>query len=308
MLTTCVAVSSTKLHKKSGANQRILYFFRNFVDRTFQRTRIFTNVRLNSLSFNPMTTTASSPLFSIITVTYNAQDTLESTMKSVSEQKFSDYEHIIMDGCSSDETLNIAGRSKTPRTRIISSPDHGIYDAMNKAIGVAEGRYLIFLNAGDMFYDSESLYRMARKTDSSPGVIYGQTVLVDRENKVLGPRHLTAPENLTADSFKDGMLVCHQAFGARRDLVPLYDTAYRFSADYEWCIRCLQVSEQNAYVGEKPLIRYLSEGMTTKNHRKSLMERFRIMSHYYGFFPTVGRHIGFLARFLKRRKNAVNAQ
>lgn len=255
-----------------------------------------------------MLTETNTPLFSVITVTFNAKSTLEPTMTSVANQKFKDFEHIIMDGCSTDGTLEIAERLKTPATKIISSPDHGIYDAMNKAIGVAGGKYLIFLNAGDRFYDSDVLGRMAKAAQSSPGVIYGQTVLVDNDNNILGPRHLTAPPVLTADSFKEGMLVCHQAFGARQDLVPLYNTSYRFSADYEWCIRCLQVSEHNVYVGDLPVIRYLSEGMTTKNHRKSLAERFRIMSHYYGFLPTVARHLGFMTRYLKRRKKAVNAQ
>ncbi len=255
-----------------------------------------------------MTTSADTPLFSIITVTYNAQDTLRPTMQSVLGQTFGDYEHIIMDGCSKDDTLTIAEQTKTPMTRIFSSPDHGIYDAMNKAIGVARGKYLIFLNSGDRFYDNKALERMAEFAVGSPGIIYGQTVLIDKDNNILGPRHLTAPAELNADSFKDGMLVCHQAFGARADIVPLYNTDFRFSADYEWCIRCLQVSDNNAYVGDEPIIRYLSEGMTTRNHRRSLIERFKIMSHYYGFFPTLGRHLGFLTRYVKRRKTAVNAQ
>lgn len=248
------------------------------------------------------------PLFSIITVTYNAGETLGPTIKSVNSQNFNDYEHIIMDGCSKDRTLTIARENATDRTKITSSPDHGIYDAMNKAIGVAEGKYLIFLNAGDSFYDENTLARLAEGTTGDPGVVYGQTVLVDAGGNILGQRHLTAPATLDAYSFKDGMLVCHQAFVARFDIVPLYNTDYRFSADYEWCIRCLQSSERNVYVGETPVIRYLSEGMTTKNHRKSLIERFRIMSEYYGFFPTLGRHLGFVTRYFKRRRTAVNSQ
>jgi hypothetical protein len=92
--------------------------------------------------------------------------------------------------------------------------------------------------------------------------------------------------------------VCHQAFTVLRKLVPLYDTKWRFSADYDWCIKCLQHSRRNVYTGTTT-INYLSEGMTTQNRRKSLIERFKIMSFYYGLFPTIMRHLAFLPRFFK---------
>ncbi|MDE5650996.1 MAG: glycosyltransferase, partial [Duncaniella sp.] len=133
-----------------------------------------------------------------------------------------------------------------------------------------------------------------------PGIVYGQTQLVDIRRKRVGDRHLTAPEVLTLDSFKDGMVVCHQAFVVLRKLIDNYDTRYKFSADYEWCIRCLQRSHRNQYI-DRILIDYLSEGVTTANMRASLMERFHIMCYYYGILPTIVRHIGFLRRYLKRR-------
>lgn len=254
-----------------------------------------------------MTTKIPSPLFSIITVTFNAERTLGATMESVGCQTFRDYEHIIMDGCSTDGTLAIAEHLGTPATRVFSSPDHGIYDAMNKAMGKARGKYLVFLNAGDHFYDADTLARMAEAADGAD-IVYGQTVLVDANDTILGPRHLTAPATLDASSFKNGMLVCHQAFAPRRAIAPLYNTEFKFSADYEWCIRCLQLSRHNAYAGDHPLIRYLSEGMTTRNHRASLAERFRIMSRYYGFWPTLGRHLSFVKRYVSRRRTAPNKQ
>lgn len=242
------------------------------------------------------------PLFSIITVTYNAADTIEPTMRSVASQTCTSYEHIIMDGVSKDDTLKIAQDLSTGRTRIFSSKDRGLYDAMNKAIGEARGEYLIFLNAGDSFHASGTLDILARAAfdHDFPGVIYGQTELVDAQRNYVGERHLTAPEKLTLDSFKQGMLVCHQAFTVLRRIAPLYDLRWRFSADYEWCIRCLQHSRQNIYVG-CTTIDYLSEGMTTRNRRASLKERFKIMAHYYGLLPTLFRHAGFFARDLKRK-------
>lgn len=223
-------------------------------------------------------------------------------MRSVAEQSCSLYEHIIVDGASKDNTLKEVKALSTPRTIVRSEPDHGIYDAMNKGIGMATGDYLIFLNSGDSFADADTLQTLADTIldNDYPGVVYGQTDLVDASRQVVGKRHLTAPVNLTLKSFRHGMVVCHQAFTVLRRIAPLYDTQWRYSADYEWCIRCLQHSRRNVYTGTTT-IHYLNEGMTTRNLKASLKERFRIMARYYGWFPTVIRHLGFMPRFIVRK-------
>ena len=242
----------------------------------------------------------SEKLFTIATVTWNAGQVIEPTLHSVRQQTCHDYEFLVVDGASADNTLELVREANIANTRIYSEPDNGLYDAMNKAIRRAEGKYIIWLNAGDRFADQNSLQRLADHATGNPGVIYGQTQLVDANGRVLGPRHLTAPVTLTADSFKQGMLVCHQAFVARRDIMPQYDLNYRFSADYDWCIRVLQRSELNAYVGDEPLISFLTDGLTEKYHKKSLWERYRIMCHHYGTLPTIMRHLSFIPRYLKR--------
>lgn len=250
------------------------------------------------------TNQASPPRFSIITVTYNAASTVGRTVGSVTEQTCGDYEHIIVDGASSDGTLDVVSAACQRPDRLIvkSEPDHGIYDAMNKGIGLSRGLYLIFLNAGDKFHSPQTLQMISDRIDQSnmPGIVYGQTNLVDDKGAYLAPRHLTAPDKLGYRDFARGMLVCHQAFVALKRIAPLYDTAYRFSADYDWCIRCLQHSRRNEYI-DGVLVDYLSEGMTTANRKKSLKERFRIMSYYYGFWPTLLRHAGFAVRFMRNR-------
>lgn len=244
------------------------------------------------------------PLFSIITVSYNAASTLPATLASVREQTCRLYEYILIDGASADNTVKLAYESGIEPMAIISEKDKGIYDAMNKGLGIATGDYVIFLNAGDSFHNAHTLQLIADAImdNDYPGIVYGQTQIVDSSRKRIGDRHLTAPADLTLDSFKNGMVVCHQAFIVLRKLVDNYDTRYRFSADYEWCIRCLQRSQRNCYI-DRILIDYLSEGVTTANHRASLLERFRIMSHYFGFFPTLFRHVGFFIRNLRRKKN-----
>ena len=244
-----------------------------------------------------------SPLFSIITVTYNAAETLPATLASVKEQSCKLYEYIVMDGVSKDNTIQLATDANIPNARIISSPDKGLYDAMNKAIDIATGEYLIFLNAGDAFHSPDTLQKIADviMNHDFPGIVYGQTQLVNANRQRIGDRHLTAPEELTLKSFAEGMLVCHQAFIALRRIVGHYDLRYRFSADYEWCIRCLQHSRNNVYIPHT-IIDYLSEGLTTANRKASLKERFKIMCYYYGTIPTVLRHLKFIPRFLKQRR------
>ena len=241
------------------------------------------------------------PLFSIITVTWNAAAVIGPTITSVERQTSSDYELLIIDGASTDATLEIVDKASIAALRVFSEPDKGLYDAMNKGIARARGRYIMFLNAGDALADETVLARLTLLTAGDPGVIYGQTQLVNERRDVVGRRHLTAPKRLTAASFLNGMVVCHQAFVVRRDLAPEYDLSYRLSADYDWCIRVLKASPANAYVGDQPIISYLAEGMTTRHHRASLWERYRIMCRHYGTGKATLAHLSFIPRYLKRR-------
>lgn len=251
----------------------------------------------------------SGPLFSIITVTYNAAATLPRTLASVKAQTCTLFEHLIIDGKSSDDTINLAKKSGIPTLKIHSGKDNGIYDAMNKGLGMATGEYVIFLNAGDTFHTTGTLQKIADKImdNDFPGIAYGQTDIVDIDGHRLGERHLRAPRTLSLESFRDGMVVCHQAFIVLRKITSPYDLTYRYSADYEWCIRCLQHSRRNVYIDDV-LIDYLNEGTTTRNHRRSLRERFKIMCYYYGTWSTIKKHLSFIPRYLRRRKNGINNQ
>lgn len=248
--------------------------------------------------------------FSIITVTYNAEATLERTLQSVAQQTHPGIEHLVIDGASKDKTLEIARRYS--HVQVVSEPDKGLYDAMNKGLQRATGDYLCFLNAGDQLHNKDTLAHIAQciskasnASDVLPiGVLYGDTHIVDAQGQFLRNRRLTPPEHLTWRSFKDGMLVCHQAFYINRHIALPYDLNYRFSADFDWCIRCLKEGErqglQNLYIHE-PLADYLAEGMTTANHQASLRERFKIMAKHYGLLPTIGQHIWFIFRVLVKK-------
>ena len=235
------------------------------------------------------------PVISIITVCYNAEKEIEATLKSVKEQTFKGYEYIIIDGASKDNTLKVIADSGVSPTHLVSEKDKGIYDAMNKGLALAKGDYLMFLNAGDSLYSPNTLQQIADVAKTNPDVIYGDTAIVDAERNYLRPRRLRPPKNLTRNSFKNGMLVCHQAFLPKRELAMPYDMQYRFSADFDWCVKILSKATLCTSI-EGYMVNYLEEGATTRNHVKSLKERFRIMCKHYGLLTTIFKHIWFLVR------------
>ena len=148
-------------------------------------------------------------LFTVITVTYNAEHTLARTMKSVQEQTYSHIEHIIVDGNSADGTVDLIKMFENEQTNWISEKDKGIYDAMNKATAMATGNYICYLNAGDTFYDENTVEKLIATAQQYhlPDILYGETVVVNNNGKFLHNRRLKAPEILNWKSFKQGMLV-----------------------------------------------------------------------------------------------------
>lgn len=258
--------------------------------------------------------------FSIITITYNAEAFLSRTVESVLSQHYRDIEHIIIDGASTDSTLSVAqdymqrsyAAQNGHEVRIVSEPDNGLYDAMNKGLRQASGDYICFLNAGDFFPNANVLDTIVSRSltgksrQQLPAVIYGDTDIVDNDGNFLRHRRLAPPRNLTWRSFRKGMLVCHQAFYARLDIartVP-YDTRYRYSADVDWCIRVMKEAERMgaglAYV-DSVVVNYTQEGQTTKHHRDSLKERYRVMQCHYGAFTTALMHAWFAVRAVVKK-------
>ena len=261
--------------------------------------------------------------FTIVTITYQAVSVLERTVDSVISQSYPYVEYLIVDGASTDGTLQMARNyqkiapleNKYHEVRIVSEPDKGLYDAMNKARMMATGDYVLYLNAGDYFPSANTLENIVEKVRLNelqlnckplPAVIYGDTDLTDNEGRVTGRRRLSPPEQLDWRSFRHGMLVCHQAFYARTDIVRKvdYNLHYRHSADVDWCIRVMKEAERL----HLPLVNvhsvvanYQREGQSTRHHRASLLERFDVMRRHYGLFSTLFMHAWFVVRAIVKR-------
>lgn len=261
--------------------------------------------------------------FTIVTVTYNAADLIERTIESVEKQDYPRVEHVIIDGNSQDSTFALIqhylerNSLAAHRHEIIvrSEPDEGLYDAMNKALQLATGDYILYLNAGDTLHADDTLTRLAAAAEGTseanrPAVIYGHTDIVDNAGHFLRHRRLEPPERLTWKSFRSGMLVCHQSFAALTAVAqqfPYRMEKYRYSADFDWCIRIMREAARQ----KRPLIAarqgdgqmlvvtdYLDsdDSLTQKHHKASLRERFRIMASHYGLISTSLRHAWFVVR------------
>ena len=249
-----------------------------------------------------------------VTITYNATKVLQRTLDSVLQQDYPNIEHLIIDGASTDDTLKIVddyiARSNAAENghqiQVSSEPDKGIYDAMNKGLRSMTGDYVCYLNAGDFLPTTDTASRIAQQVEASgntPAVLYGDTDIVDGEGQFLHHRRLAPPEKLTWKSFRQGMLVCHQAFYARTDfaIATPYDMQYRYSADVDWCIRVMKAAAKE----NEPMLNlhmvvanYTQEGQTTLHHRESLWERYRVMEHHYGRVQTFLLHCWFAVRSL----------
>jgi len=244
------------------------------------------------------------PKLTVITIVYNNVRDIERTIKSVINQTHKKIEYIIIDGKSTDGTLAVIEKYKTRISKIISEPDKGIYDAMNKGLALAKGDYILFMNSGDEIYDEhtvEDVFATAPGAD----IYYGETEMYNDNWESLGRRRHEAPENFDWKSFRFGMNVSHQAIYIKRSIIAPYDLKYKYSSDIDWIIKAAKKSSNIVNV-HRYVAKYLVGGMSKKKHRESLKERFKIFTKYYGLIPNVFNHIiiaGNLAfYFVKHRR------
>jgi len=174
------------------------------------------------------------PIISIITVCLNASETIRETIESVVRQKYSNIEYIIVDGQSTDQTLNIVAQYREHVDQLISEKDRGLYDAMNKGIEAARGDVLYFLNADDKLVDDDVLKDVARMfcQDAGISLVYGE-VIWQRGDKV---QQSDQPDRITREYLARTTLLHQSAFMKRKLFreIGLYNIKYKVVADYSW--------------------------------------------------------------------------
>ena len=181
----------------------------------------------------------SDPVISVITVVYNAADTIADTLGSVASQTYSNIEYIVVDGGSSDGTLAVIEKYRDVITHFVSEPDAGIYDAMNKGIGLATGDVVGFLNADDIFADAGVLGRVAlAMQNTSVQACFGDVVFVGDDMETAVRYYRSSGFSLGRLAY--GWMPAHPSLYLRRDLFDRYGnfrTDYEIAADYELVAR-----------------------------------------------------------------------
>jgi glycosyltransferase involved in cell wall biosynthesis len=233
------------------------------------------------------------PLFTIVTVVYNDAANLAKTIQSVVSQTCQDFEYIVIDGGSTDATLEIIKRYEPSITFWKSESDKGIYDAMNKGIEVARGKYINFLNAGDTYFSPNVLETVSKKLDGLTAVeiVYGQAVRLSSESSNL---KFVKGGKITTSNLFTSIPFCHQAIFYQTPLfreIGLYDCSYRVTADYQWLIRYFnsrQTLEKTYYMNTN-VVEYAEGGYSFKNIHKAAREKLKIArTHFSKSYRTIG--------------------
>lgn len=209
---------------------------------------------------------------SIVTVCYNSVDTIEETMLSVLNQTYPDVEYIIIDGGSTDGTVDIIKKYADRLTYWVSAPDKGIYDAMNKGIVAASGDYINFLNSGDYFASKDVLAKIASLIKRDDILIYGDWNILFSD----GSSHFRKSNNI--DYFKCDMPFCHQAAFLKTDYIKnhLFDTRFHIKADYNLMYNVYSESADKINRCNVTVCYYDNSGISSKNFIKGYRENYKI--------------------------------
>jgi glycosyltransferase involved in cell wall biosynthesis len=241
---------------------------------------------------------------SVITIVYNGEAFIERTIKSVIGQTYSNIEYLIIDGNSKDNTLEIAKKYQNSIAKLVSEPDKGLYDAMNKGLKLATGDFVIFMNAGDEFFDKDVLTNCINRDNGASDIYYGETMYVSETFQEIGIRSKVTPHslpsNLTWKDMKHGMVVCHQSIIIRKNICSEFDIKHPFCADIDWIIKALK--KTNRVLNSNTIIsKYLKGGLSDKKHRASLIDRFKVLSIHFGVIQSIISHTYIIIRALNRK-------
>jgi len=211
---------------------------------------------------------------SVITVCYNSAATIADTLDSVAQQSWPQVEHIIIDGASTDGTLNIVKSRGERVTRFVSGPDKGIYDAMNKGIAMATGDVIGLLNADDVYADADVLSRVAQKfEDSNVEAVYGDVVFFKPENPDKIIRRYNSGR-FSPDKLAWGWMPSHPALFLRREVyarVGPFNTSYRIAGDFDFIIRAFGSGQLRYEYIPEVWVKMRAGGISTGGLRNTLL-------------------------------------
>ena len=214
------------------------------------------------------------PKFSLVTVSYNSEKTILDSINSVLSQTFTDFELIIVDGSSSDKTLEIIKQFEDQRIKLISEPDKGIYDGMNKGLALSNGEIIGFLNSDDMLNSKNTLETIFNNFHVDIDCTFGDVLIVD-DLKFKNPRRHYSSANFELDFFKYLIMPPHPSFYFRRrhlNLVKNFDLDFPMSSDFDFVLRCLYKHNlKYRYINE--IIVIMSDGGFSNSGFQALIQK-----------------------------------
>jgi len=219
--------------------------------------------------------------FSIIIVTLNSEKYIQKTLESIFSQTYSNYEVLIIDGMSTDNTLNIIENYKNKITLIISEKDLGIYDAMNKGISLSKGEYINFLNSGDNFANENVLEKVYNSIKTKPNLVYGDINIF--KNKKFYKEQLSLDFNLQNLLEKGTGVLCHQSMFVLNENIPLYNLKYKYKAELNWYFDLLKLKNFTYQKLKFKIVDYDMGGFGQKNFLKNRIDWLRVIVHRFGY-------------------------
>jgi len=207
---------------------------------------------------------------SIITISYNAENTIKNTLKSIENQSYNNIEHIIIDGGSKDNTLDICN-SFPHISKIISEQDNGVYDAFNKGLKLATGDVIGFLNADDTFYNENSIQVIVDAfSNNETDIVYGNLDYVNEESKVI--------RNWISKPYEKGLvkkawMPAHPSFYCKKEVYDRlggYNDGFKIAGDFELCLRFLEINNIPSFYLNKKIVKMLVGGISNSGLKSKL--------------------------------------
>lgn len=234
-------------------------------------------------------------MFSIITINFNNDVGLRRTINSVLCQNFVEFEYIIVDGCSTDDSVSILKSVDDTRVSYISEPDRGIYDALNKGVSLASRKFILFLNSGDVLYSSKVLQKFSNVilSNRSFSGYYGLKLFADYspdcKDGQIARIWFPGPSRLWRYLY--GWMIPHQALLVDREMFVKYggfDRRFKIAADYDWLLRVFFVNREPVLFCKFRVLVMENGGISNSSLANVLRANFEVIlswKKYYCFFP-----------------------
>ncbi len=222
------------------------------------------------------------PLISLVTVVYNGEKLIAETLQSAVSQTYKNIELVIIDGGSKDDTVNVAKQFSSRTSVLISEPDKGIYDAMNKGVKAAKGEWIYFLNVGDRFYDERVLEDIFSRDLAEVDFIYAQ---VETINEPTGINYINGSK-VTMSDFYHRYPICHQATFTRKkafEETGEYNLTYKLAADTEWFARFFKRHENKALFVPRIVSYYDVQGASYHKRMQGYKEYIRFAQKHFPY-------------------------